>query len=292
MNSQTTEKSSTHSNKVVLITGCSTGIGRALAISLSKLGHTVFAGARKIESLDAIRDVRLLPLTLDVGKDSDIQAAVEEITLQAGHLDILINNAGYGAMGPLVEMPIAEIRNQFSTNVFAPIHLTQKVLPLMRKSCNAQVVNIGSSSGITPTPFSGAYCASKSALHTLTEVMRMELRPFGIHAMAVYPGGVASDFGSNASGRLSETLIENSLYADIALAIESRAKLSSDSPTSTQQFADELIATMLAPKRVAIKRIGHGSTIMPLMRYLLPIRLREYLLSRSYRLTTLSGARV
>jgi short-subunit dehydrogenase len=270
--------------KIFLVTGCSTGIGRALAIALSDNGHTVYAGARNIATLDTIKTGSLIPITLDVTNNAHINAAINLITKQQNKLDILINNAGYGAMGPLVEMPMSQLKDQFETNVFAVMNLTQQCLPLLANSDSAQVVNIGSVSGITPTPFSGAYCASKAALNSLTDVIRMELAPFNIHAMTVYPGGVSSEFGSNANDKLSDTLIENSRYKAIVKAIEARAKLSSDSPTTPEQFSAELIKTMFKAKPNSNKRIGYGSTILPLMKIFLPTGLREKLMRKSYKL--------
>jgi NAD(P)-dependent dehydrogenase (short-subunit alcohol dehydrogenase family) len=281
-------------SKVVLITGCSTGIGRALAIELSKLGHTVFAGARNISSLDNDRSDLLIPLTLDINDAEHINEAVNHIQAKSGRLDILVNNAGYGAMGPLIEMSMDQIRNQFETNVFSQLNMSQKMLPLLQAGKQPLIINIGSAAGITPIPFSGAYCASKSAMHTLSDVLRMELQPLGIHCMTVYPGGVASEFGANASNKLSDTLIKDSLYKEVVSAIESRATLSSSSPTTPQSFAHELIDTIFQsgpfrskqaqPKFKANKRIGYGSNILPFMKWFIPTRVREKILQKKYHL--------
>ena len=262
-----------------------------MAISLAKLGHTVYAGARTITTLDDIACERLIPLELDVNNEAHVDGAIAKISEQQHVLDILVNNAGYGAMGPLVEMPLEQLEDQFTTNVFSPLRLVQKFFPLLLKSDDAQIVNIGSVAGVTPTPFSGAYCASKSALHTLSEVLRMELKPFNIHVMTVYPGGVASDFGSNANSKLRDTLQKNSLYSRIVSAIESRAKISSGSPTTSQNFVDTLIPAVLKAKPADTIRIGHGSTLIPITRYFLPNRLREHLLCKTFELNTLDPIR-
>ena len=177
----------TSGHRIALITGCSTGIGRALAIKLSEQNYIVYAGARDTSTLTDIASQYLLPVKLDVTSAADISAVVLRITQEKGRLDDLVNNAGYGAMGPIIEMPPEKLQQQFDTNVFAPVVLTQRCFPLLRAGIGAQVINIGSVSGITPTPFSGAYCASKAALNALTDIMRMEFAPFGIHAMTVYP---------------------------------------------------------------------------------------------------------
>lgn len=269
-------------SKVVLITGCSTGIGRALAIELSRLGHMVFAGARNISTLDDERSPSLIPLTLDINNDEHLDNAANRIQAEFGRLDILVNNAGYGAMGPLIEMSMVQIRNQFETNVFSQLFMAQQMLPLLQVGNKPLIINIGSAAGITPIPFSGAYCASKSAMHSLSDVLRMELQPLGIHCMTVYPGGVASEFGANASNKLSDTLIENSLYKDIVSAIESRATLSSNSPTTPQSFAQELVNTIFRSSPKANKRIGYGSNILPFMKWFIPTRVREKILQKKY----------
>jgi len=276
------------SRRVILISGCSSGIGRALAVNLSGQGHTVYAGVRAIESLDAIKSDCLIPVKLDINQSKDVSAVLDFMEGRETRIDILINNAGYGAMGPLIEMPAQELRAQFETNVFSPLAVTQACLPLLQKSDMAQVVNIGSSAGIMPVPFSGAYCASKAAFHTLTEVLRMELHPFGIHCMSVFPGGVSSDFGDNANNKLGDTLKGNSLYKKVVKAIEARAKVSSSSSTTPEMFADELVAALEKRTPVCNKRIGQGSRLMPLMKLLLPTRLREHLLRKMYHLNTLS----
>ncbi|MEH6516365.1 MAG: SDR family NAD(P)-dependent oxidoreductase [Halioglobus sp.] len=280
----------TKDNKqVILITGCSSGIGKALAINLATAGHSVIAGARNAESLADILSDNLQGITLDVNNAEHINTAVEQVQADHGKLDVLVNNAGYGAMGPLAEMPMRQMQDQFETNVFAPMSMVQRFLPLLRRSSNAQIVNIGSCAGITPTPFSGAYCASKAALHILSEVMRMELKPLGVHVMTVYPGGVASEFGYNANSKLSDTLIDDSSYFEIVAAIEGRAQVSSKSPTTSKQFTAELGSAMFAARPVYTKRIGHGSTLLPLMRYVMPTRLREYIMAKSFKLTDLGA---
>lgn len=274
-------------SRVFLITGCSTGIGRSMATALAAAGHVVYAGARNIQALESQRSETFIPVVLDVNDETQIDTAIDMITSVSGRLDVLVNNAGYGAMGPLVEMPMDQLKAQFQTNVFAPLLMTQKCLHLLRCSKGAQLVNIGSAAGVTPVPFSGAYCASKSALHTLTDVLRMELKSFDIHCMTVYPGAVSSEFGSNANNRLSETLQKDSLYKRVVTDIEARAKVSSGSPTTADMFARALIAEILSAAPAANKRIGYGSLLMPLTKILLPTRVREHLLRKKFHLTTI-----
>lgn len=274
---------------VALVTGCSSGIGRALTPALVQAGYTVFAGARKPETLADLAEAQVLPLRLDVNNADDIRAAIAQVERDAGRLDLLVNNAGYGAMGPLAEMPLAEVQAQFATNLFAPLALIQAAFPLMRRQGRGVIVNIGSVSGILPTPFSGAYCASKAALHTLSDVLRMELAPFGIDVITVQPGAIASEFGNTATQRLADTLQgDHSAYGAIADDIRKRAGASQDHPTSAEDFAAQLVQE-LAQRGQAVVRIGNGSTLMPLIRHLLPQALQDRILGRKFGLHRLGA---
>lgn len=273
---------------IALVTGCSSGIGLELAQQLVRQGWTVYAGARRPESLQALANERLLPVQLDVNAPEQIGQCFARIEREAGHLDLLVNNAGYGAMGPIVEMPLAELRRQFETNVFAPLALVQTLLPLLQKSGQARVVNIGSISGIVTTPFSGAYCATKAALHSLSDALRMELAPFGVRVVTIQPGAIRSEFGNNAERSLAATLPADSRYQPIRSYIEARARASQQNGTPTERFVRELIETVTAATPPSMKRIGNGSTLLPLLKRLLPERWLDRLLSRRFGLTGLS----
>ncbi len=274
--------------KVCLITGCSSGIGKSMAQELAKQGYTVFAGVRNTQTLAREACEHFIPVLLDVNEQSHIERVVNTITQRCGQLDLLINNAGFGVMGPVAEVPIEQIKNQFSTNVFAPVALTQAALPLLIKSKNAQVVNIGSVAGVFTIPFSGIYGASKAALHAISDVLRMELKPFNIHVMTVYPGGVATAFGDTATNKLQDTLKVGSLYQSCITAINKRAKLSSDSPTTPDMFAQTLINALHKKRPPASMFTGHASSLLKLAKIITPSGLRERLLARSFSLSQLS----
>ncbi len=274
--------------KIVLISGCSSGIGKSLAMKMASQGHTVFAGARNLTDLRGM-GANIVPIKLDVNNEENVKSVMTTIEKRCGHLDILINNAGYGAMGPLAEVPISQVQAQFSTNVFAPLTMAQQALSILRKSNQGLIVNIGSSAAIFTIPFSGVYGASKAAIHALSEVLRMELAPFNVHVMTVYPGGVASSFGDTAADKLKDTLVENSLYKPALPAIEKRARISSNSPTTPDMFSDVLIRAMLKSKPPVDIRIGHGSVIMNIAKKVLPTKLREFLMRRAYQINGLSS---
>ncbi len=271
-------------NKIFLVTGCSSGIGRSLAFKLAQQGHRVYAGARNIYSLQKIVHENIVPVSLDVNDKQQVVGVIEKIAGKDGKLDCLINNAGYGEMGPLLEISSDKVETQFKTNVFSPLYLVQIATPLLMKSSQASIVNMGSAAGVFSTPFSGVYCASKAAFHSLSEVMRMELAPLGIHVMTVYPGAVSSSFGENASKQLMGVLAPDSLYADVADAIEKRATISKQSPTTPDIFADELIEQIENSKLPKEIGIGYGSRFMRVSKRIIPTAVREWLLSKKFQL--------
>lgn len=272
---------------IVLITGCSSGIGRALCEEYLAQGFLVYASARNIRSLEDLPDNKnLIKITLDVNNASSINNAIAHIKQDHDHLDVLINNAGYAAMGPLIDMPIEDLRAQFETNVFAPMELTKACLPLLMKN-KGQVVNIGSVSGITPTPFSGAYCATKAALHALSDAQRMELKPFGIDVITVQPGAIESKFGDNSLANVLHRITPESLYAPLKEAIKARATASQDNPTPAAEFAKTLIA-QLSNNPKAVIRIGNGSFALPLLKRWLPESILDKILSKKFNLPSLS----
>jgi NAD(P)-dependent dehydrogenase (short-subunit alcohol dehydrogenase family) len=288
--------------KTVLITGCSSGIGQALCKKYLDKGFHVYASARNIRSLnDLTEHSNLTKLSLDVNSQSSIHNAIAHIKQDHNYLDVLINNAGYAAMGPLADMPIEDLRAQFETNVFAPMELTKVCLPLLMAKkvmiqtesdnkdikSNAQVVNIGSVSGITTTPFSGAYCATKAALHSLSDAQRMELAPFGIDVITVQPGAIESKFGDNSLNNVLQRITPKSLYAPLKDAIQARATASQDNPTPAAEFAESLVEQLLN-KPKAVIRIGNGSFGLPLLKRWLPTTILDKILSKKFKLPSLA----
>lgn len=271
--------------KTVLITGCSTGIGRALTEVFLQQGYRVYATARNTQSLNDLQHPELRPLAMDVNSYEDVAAAITAIKADSGYLNCLINNAGYAAMGPVTELTHDKLLQQFSTNVFAPVALTKACLPLLRKAASeqqpAQVVNIGSVSGILTTPFSGAYCATKAALHSLTDALRMELAPFHIEVITVQPGAIQSSFGKNSLASLDGLLEEGSLYSPVRSFIEARANASQDNPTPAADFANTLIAQLMS-KPAPIIRIGNGSTALPFLKRWVPLSLLDRILKKKF----------
>ena len=276
--------------KTVLITGCSSGIGRALTEEFLRHGYLVYAAARNTDSLHNLTSEHLIPLQMDVNNADDITRVATTIRERSGHLHCLINNAGYAAMGPVAELSSESLQQQFATNVFAPVALTKALLPLLQAGQNekhpAQVVNIGSVSGILTTPFSGAYCATKAALHALSDALRMELAPFNIQVITVQPGAIQSKFGDNSLANLGDLIQPDSLYAPLKQQIQARATASQDNPTPAADFARELMAQLLSQPDPVI-RIGNGSRALPFMKRWIPLALLDKILSKKFGLLAL-----
>ncbi|MGH7786186.1 MAG: oxidoreductase [Candidatus Binatia bacterium] len=189
-------------SKAVLITGCSTGIGRVTAQRLAKSGHTVYATARKLESIAALAADGCTPLALDVCDEDSMRAAVATIERAHGAVGVLINNAGYGSEGPVEEIPMSEVRRQFETNVFGLLRLTQLVLPAMRHQGWGKVVNLSSMGGRMTLPGGGMYHATKYAVEALSDALRFEVRGFGVDVIVVEPGAIRTEFGNTAIAKV------------------------------------------------------------------------------------------
>ncbi|MCL9653347.1 SDR family oxidoreductase [Pseudomonas protegens] len=254
---------------VALITGCSSGIGRALADAFKSAGFTVLATARKAEDVNTLQDAGFKAVQLDVNDAPALGALSEEINQQYGGLDVLINNAGYGAMGPLLDGGVQAMQRQFETNVFSVVGVTRAMFPVLRRS-RGLVVNIGSVSGVLVTPFAGAYCASKAAVHALSDALRMELSPFGIRVMEVQPGAIASSFAKNAGHEAEQLLNEQSPWWPLREGIRARAKASQDKPTPASEFAAGLLKAVQQDNPPRLVRLGNGSRALPLLANLLP----------------------
>jgi NADP-dependent 3-hydroxy acid dehydrogenase YdfG len=194
---------STARRDAVLITGCSSGIGRAAAIRLHDAGLRVYATARHAESLAGLADRGIRTLALDVTDEASMTEAVAATETEAGAIGVLVNNAGYGLYGPVEQQPMAEIRRQFETNVFGLIRLTQLVLPGMRQRGRGRILNVSSMGGRATLPGGAFYHASKYAVEALSDALRMEVAQFGIDVVLIEPGPVDTPWNQVASDSLS-----------------------------------------------------------------------------------------
>ncbi|HVN89433.1 MAG TPA: oxidoreductase [Candidatus Binataceae bacterium] len=185
-------------SKAVLITGCSTGIGRATAERLAASGWKVYATARKPESIAELAAKGCKTLALDVCDEVSMRAAVAEVEAVDGAVGVLINNAGYGLEGAFEELPMEAVRRQFETNVFGLISMTRLVLPAMRQQRWGRVINLSSMGGKLTLPGGSYYHATKHAVEALSDALRFEVKGFGIDVVVIEPGPIKSQFGDTA----------------------------------------------------------------------------------------------
>jgi NAD(P)-dependent dehydrogenase (short-subunit alcohol dehydrogenase family) len=235
-------------SKTILITGATSGIGFHTALALVKQGHRVIATGRRQHALQALQDQAKSELLhvhpLDVTDNASIRtlrAYILELTDGAG-VDILINNAGYGHLGPIALISDENLRRQFDTNVFGLMAVTRAFLPEMQRRRSGRIVNIGSIGGRITFPFGGAYHASKYALEALSDALRIELAPFGIRTSVIEPGPIRTEFGDVAVGMVDQ--YRDSEYAAIVAKAD-----------KMQAQAD----SMAAPPEVVVRAIEHAS---------------------------------
>ena len=186
-------------SRAVLVTGCSSGIGRATAGLLARSGWPVYATARRAEALTDLESLGCRPLSLDVTDDDSMRAAVETVEREHGAVGVLVNNAGFSRSGAVETVPIADARRQFETNVFGPSRLAQLVLPAMRAQGWGKVVVVGSMGGRLTFPGGGWYHATKYALEALSDALRFEVAGFGVDVVLVEPGFIRSGFSEVAA---------------------------------------------------------------------------------------------
>ncbi len=191
--------------KTVLVTGASAGIGKATAERLlADGGYTVYVAARRVEKMEDLRDKGAKPLKMDITQDDEIVAAVKQITSEAGGVDILINNAGFGLNGAMEDTAFEDVRYQFEVNLFGLGRLTQLVLPYMREQRAGTIVNVSSVGGKIYNPLGAWYIATKHALEGWSDCLHLELKPFGIDVVIIEPGAIGTEFDDVMLGPMLE----------------------------------------------------------------------------------------
>jgi NAD(P)-dependent dehydrogenase (short-subunit alcohol dehydrogenase family) len=200
--------------RVVLITGCSSGVGRATAEAFLEEEWTVYATARNPADVEALGERGCELATLDVTDDGDVERVVGRVLEEEGRLDCLVNNAGYAQFGAAEDVPLESVRRQFEVNTFGPHRLTREVLPHMRERGDGTVVNVSSAAGRLAFPGAGAYCGSKFALEAMTDALRAEVADLGVDAVLVEPGPVETQFDERAASEL-ETLDRTDAYESL-----------------------------------------------------------------------------
>lgn len=185
-------------SKAVLITGCSTGIGRATATRLAAKGHTVYATARRLAAIEDLEAAGCRTLALDVTDESSMQAAVDHVVEREGAVGVLVNNAGYSQSGAVESVSMDDVRRQFETNVFGLVRMCQLVLPGMREQRFGKIVNISSMGANFVFPGGGLYHGTKYAVDAISDALRFEVKGFGVDVVIVQPGLIRTAFGDTA----------------------------------------------------------------------------------------------
>ena len=260
--------------QVVLITGSSSGIGRATALEAARRGHRVFASARRVEDVLPLEgDSRIAALALDVTDPSSIQGAVQTVLRRAGRLDALINNAGYGQYGAVEEVSGQDWRRQFDVNLFGSLEAIRAVLPAMRDAGFGTIVNVSSVAGKISIPFAAPYCSSKHALEALSDALRVEVAPFGIRVVVVEPGPIATRFGERARSLVLPLLSRpgpyRAFYANAERAMDTDFQKGKLPPDTVARVILDAIESEHPKTRYRITSMA--KTLLPLRR-LLPDR--------------------
>ena len=211
-------------SRAVLITGGSTGIGRATAERLARSGWRVYATARRLDSIADLKDAGCEILRCDVCDEASIRAAVAHVEQREGAVGVLVNNAGYGSEGPAEEVPMAEVRRQFETNVFGLVRLTQLVLPGMRRQHWGKIVNVSSMGGKLVFPGGGFYHATKFAVEAISDALRFEVKAFGIDVVVIEPGLIRTQFGDNVVEKLEGIGRGDPTYEEFNRAVATATK--------------------------------------------------------------------
>ncbi|HTZ86737.1 MAG TPA: oxidoreductase [Solirubrobacteraceae bacterium] len=248
-------------SKAVLITGCSSGIGRATALRLVGSGWKVYATARRPETLGELREAGCETLALDVTDEQSMQAAVSQIEQAEGAVGVLINNAGYSQSGAVETVPLESVRRQFETNVFGLVRLTQLVLPKMRAQRWGKIVNVGSMGGRLTFPGGGHYHATKHALEAISDALRFELRGFGIDVILLEPGLITTEFGEAATASMADVEMSGedpyakfntTVGAVTKGAYEGPMKLLGGGPERVAKTIDRALRRRRPPARITI----------------------------------------
>lgn len=248
--------------KVVLITGVSSGIGRATAELLARRGYRVFGGVRSPEKATAIKDVTFV--RIDVRDEASVKAGVESVLQRAGKIDVLINNAGYSIVGAVEETSPEEAQALFDTNVFGVLRMSRAVLPAMRAQGSGRIINISSVLGFLPAPFMGLYAASKHAVEGLSESLDHEVRNFGIRVVLIQPSFTRTGLDSNAA----QTALRINVYVDQFKRTIAAIKTTIKSAPEPEKVAERILLAIEKPYRMRRPADGKAALLSKLRRFM------------------------
>jgi len=255
----------------VLITGCSTGIGRATAERMAAKGHTVYATARRIESIRDLESAGCRTLALDVTDEASMRSAVAAVEEAEGAVGALVNNAGYSQSGAVESVKPADVRMQFETNVFGLIRMSQLVLPGMRAQRSGRIVNVGSMGGKLTFPGGGIYHATKHAVEAISDALRFEVRGFGIDVALIEPGLIKTEFASTAVGALNSGTVDEGPYGEFNQMVAASTVGAYEGPTARLGGGPETVAKAIE-RAVTSRRPRARYPVTPSARVIMGLR--------------------
>jgi NAD(P)-dependent dehydrogenase (short-subunit alcohol dehydrogenase family) len=264
---------------VAIVTGAASGIGLAIATALSRRGFIVHGTTRAADPPAQRDGIRML--RLDVCSDDSVAASVGAVLRESGRLDVLVNSAGYQLMGALEETTLDEAKAQFETNFWGAVRMTNAVLPTMRRQRSGRIVNVSSVFGFMGPPFMGFYCASKHALEGYTEVLRHEVRPFGVSVSCVEPSAMRTRI--NAANRYARRIDDYAAARERALDfVASSVDQSGDDPSVVARVVVRIVESAHPRLRYTA---GRQAAAARLARLLLPQSVAEKVVRKTFRLT-------
>jgi NAD(P)-dependent dehydrogenase (short-subunit alcohol dehydrogenase family) len=272
-------------SNAVLITGCSSGVGRAAALGFARLGVPTWASARRIEALDELKRAGCNVIQLDVTDEQSRTRAVKTIEAEHGAVGILVNNAGYGQSGPVEEVTLEMLQRQFDTNLFGLIRMCQLVIPAMRAQGSGTVVNIGSAAGLIGPTGATAYGMTKWALEALSDGLRFEVTRFGINVVLIEPGGVLTNFNQvEASTWPPEdgSSPYRQLRDNIRARMERFFREGSRAMSKPEDVAKVIVKAAMAQRPRTRYKVGLAPRLMPVLYRTLPNRGWDAMMSRQF----------
>ena len=259
--------------QVILITGASSGIGFDAAEALAKQGHRVYAAARRVERMEPLKALGVVPLRMDVTDEASMEEGVRMVLEAEGRIDALVNTAGYGYFGAIENVPLEDARRQLEVNVFGLARLCQLVLPSMREQGSGRIVNISSVAGKAVLYFGGWYHVSKFSVEALSDALRMELKPFGIDVSMIEPGGIKTNWGIIAADHLAESSKGTPYEAEGLRESETMRKAYSMRLLSKPSVVTRAISRAINSRHPRARyRVGFGAGTLVFLHALLPTR--------------------
>ncbi len=283
------------SHEVILITGCSSGIGYSTGLLFARKGWRVFAGVRDSKNqgakeLGRIAKEEKLPLTilhLDVTRDTDVKRAVDLVIKKTGRIDVLVNNAGFGYLGAVEDFTIDEVKKQYDVNIYGALRMMKAVIPYMRREKSGRIINITSINGLIPFPLYGIYSSSKFALEALSESIRFEVEPYGIQVLIVEPGVIDTKFW--LSRKFPD--LKKSLYKEVTISFFNRVERGKfikrnkqlNHLVSPNNVADRIVELTEWEDPPFRSIVGFDANLLNFLYQMLPRGLWDWLLHKAYK---------